>query len=308
MSCIQSVGFKKKLIAAAVLMIIITAAAFAIKSLSAEYLIMYDSDTGVRYITEKAEDGLMFSVEFVHSVNQTPVKDTYIIENNEIVGKIAIFHNRAEYRKLMEDLSGTRYLVDSMRANNHDFTNKLHVILGLIQMEMYEEAISYIQNITMVQRETISKVMNAVNEPAVAALIIGKIARASELNVKFVLREACYYSASDMKLPSEMMVTVIGNLLDNAFDAMNESKNPNEHNELLFGIYSRPGAVLITVDDTGKGIKKDEMEMIFMNGYSTKGNDRGTGLYQIKSMIENYGGKITVESQEGVGSSFSVSF
>ena len=89
---------------------------------------------------------------------------------------------------------------------------------------------------------------------------------------------------------------------------MNESKNPNEHNELLFGIYSRPGAVLITVDDTGKGIKKDEMEMIFMNGYSTKGNDRGTGLYQIKSMIESYGGKITVESQEGVGSSFSVSF
>lgn len=231
-----------------------------------------------------------------------------IKESDRAKGTIGVLHNRAEYTKLMEDLSGTRYLVDSMRANNHDFTNKLHVILGLIQMEMYEEAISYIQNITMVQRETISKVMNAVNEPAVAALIIGKIARASELNVKFVLREACYYSASDMKLPSEMMVTVIGNLLDNAFDAMNESKNPNEHNELLFGIYSRPGAVLITVDDTGKGIKKDEMEMIFMNGYSTKGNDRGTGLYQIKSMIENYGGKITVESQEGVGSSFSVSF
>ena len=231
-----------------------------------------------------------------------------IKESDRAKGTIGVLHNRAEYTKLMEDLSGTRYLVDSMRANNHDFTNKLHVILGLIQMEMYEEAISYIQNITMVQRETISKVMNAVNEPAVAALIIGKIARASELNVKFVLRETCYYSASDMKLPSEMMVTVIGNLLDNAFDAMNESKNPNEHNELLFGIYSRPGAVLITVDDTGKGIKKDEMEMIFMNGYSTKGNDRGTGLYQIKSMIENYGGKITVESQEGVGSSFSVSF
>lgn len=231
-----------------------------------------------------------------------------IKESDGAKGTIGVLHNRAEYTKLMEDLSGTRYLVDSMRANNHDFTNKLHVILGLIQMEMYEEAISYIQNITMVQRETISKVMNAVNEPAVAALIIGKIARASELNVKFVLRETCYYSASDMKLPSEMMVTVIGNLLDNAFDAMNESKNPNEHNELLFGIYSRPGAVLITVDDTGKGIKKDEMEMIFMNGYSTKGNDRGTGLYQIKSMIENYGGKITVESQEGVGSSFSVSF
>lgn len=231
-----------------------------------------------------------------------------IKETDGSKGAIGVLHDRAEYTKLMEDLSGTRYLVDSMRANNHDFTNKLHVILGLIQMEMYDEAISYIQNITMVQRETISKVMNAVNEPAVAALIIGKIARASELNVKFVLREGCYYSASDMSLPSEMLVTVIGNLLDNAFDAMNDSDNPNDHKELMFGIYSRPGAVLITVDDTGNGIKDEDIDMIFVNGYSTKGNGRGTGLYQIKSMVENYGGKIMVESQEGVGSSFSVSF
>lgn len=77
-------SFKKKLIVAAVLMVIITAAAFVIKGMSTEYLVLYDSDTGKRYITEKAEDGLMFSVEFVHSVNQTPVKDTFIIENGEI--------------------------------------------------------------------------------------------------------------------------------------------------------------------------------------------------------------------------------
>lgn len=103
-----------------------------------------------------------------------------IEEGGSIIGAIAIFHNRAEYTKLMEDLSGTRYLVDSMRANNHDFTNKLHVILGLIQMEMYEEATAYIQNITMVQRSTISRIMNAVDAPAIAALLIGKTARASE--------------------------------------------------------------------------------------------------------------------------------
>ena len=236
-------------------------------------------------------------------LDRVPIK-----EDGIIVGMIAILHNRAEYTKLMEELSGTRYLVDSMRANNHDFTNKLHVILGLIQMEMYEEASSYIQNITMVQRENISKVMNAVSEPAVAALLIGKIARASELNVNFVLREGCYYSPADMKLPSEMLITVIGNLLDNAFDAMNESIDYKEHKELMLGIYSKPGAVLITVDDTGSGIKMEDMDFIFENGYSTKGEGRGTGLYQVKAMVENFGGKITVETQEGVGSSFSVSF
>ena len=76
--------FDKRLIVAAVLMIIITAAAVLISVFSADYLVLYDSDTGVRYITEKAEEGLMFSVEFIHSVNQTPVKDTYIIENGQI--------------------------------------------------------------------------------------------------------------------------------------------------------------------------------------------------------------------------------
>lgn len=232
-----------------------------------------------------------------------PIKD-----DGQTIGMIAILHNRAEYTKLMEDLAGTQYLVDSMRANNHDFTNKLHVILGLIQMEMYEEATSYIQNITMVQRENISRVMNAVSEPAVAALLIGKIARASELNINFVLREDCCYSSADMNLPSEMLVTVIGNLLDNAFDAMNDENNLTTKNELIFGIYSTPDAMLITVDDTGHGICKSNLEHIFENGYSTKGDNRGTGLYQVKKLIENFGGVITVESQENVGSSFCVKF
>lgn len=235
-------------------------------------------------------------------IDTIPIK-----ENDSVTGTVGILHDRKEYTKLMEDLTGTRYLVDSMRANNHDFTNKLHVILGLIQMEMYDEATSYIQNITMVQRETISKVMNCINEPAIAALLIGKIARASELNVKFVLREGCYYSSSDISLPSEVLVTVIGNLIENAFESMNDM-NYDGQKELLFGMYSKPGALLITADDTGSGISDSNIGRIFENGFSTKGSGRGTGLYQVKNLIEAAGGKINVESQEGIGTSFTVSF
>ena len=235
-------------------------------------------------------------------IDTIPIK-----EDDSVIGTVGILHDRKEYTKLMEDLTGTRYLVDSMRANNHDFTNKLHVILGLIQMEMYSEATSYIQNITMVQRETISKVMNCINEPAVAALLIGKIARASELNVKFVLREGCYYSPTDISVPSEILVTVIGNLIDNAFESMNDM-NYNGQKELLFGMYSNPGALLITTDDTGSGIEEGNIDRIFENGFSTKGNGRGTGLYQVKKLVENAGGNINVESQKGVGTSFTVSF
>lgn len=236
-------------------------------------------------------------------IDRVPIR-----EDGISIGTVGILHNRSEYTKLMEDLTGTRYLVDSMRANNHDFTNKLHVIMGLIQMKMYDEAVSYIENITIVQRTTISKIMNAVNEPAVAALLIGKTARASELNIKFVMREGCHYSKAAMNLPAEVLVTIIGNLIDNAFEAMNESEDYNEQKELLFGIYSRPGAVLITTDDTGGGISQQDMQHIFENGFSTKGEGRGTGLYQVKSIVERFGGSITVESQVGIGTSFSISF
>ena len=229
-----------------------------------------------------------------------------IKEKDDIIGAVAILHNREEYTKLMEDLAGTRYLVDSMRANNHDFTNKLHVIMGLIQMEMYNEAVSYIENISIVQRETISKIMSVVDEPSIAALLIGKSARASELNIKFILSEESHYSKTDLYLPPELMVTVIGNLIDNALDAMN-IKDIDRQKQLHFGIYSREDALLITVDDTGVGIGKDNVEHIFDNGFSTKGEGRGTGLYQVKEMVEAIGGKITVESQENVGTSFTVS-
>ena len=139
-----------------------------------------------------------------------------------------------------------------MRANNHDFTNKLHVILGLIQMGMCDQAISYIQNVTIVQRETISQIIQKVHEPSVAALLLGKIARASELNIRFKLRENSEYNPTDVNVPTGALVTIVGNLLDNAFDAMNS--NSSKEKELLFGIYSSPGALLISVDDTGSGI------------------------------------------------------
>ena len=286
-----------------------------------EGIIAIDNEGNVQFVNGAAE-GMLNQIEsglatriVGENINNLQLgSETLVIDRMPIkekgicVGEIAILHDRAEYTKLMEDLTGTRYLVDSMRANNHDFTNKLHVILGLIQMEMYDKAVSYIENITIVQRSTISKIMNTIQEQAVAALLIGKTARASELNIKFALREGCFYSNADMQLPSELLVTIIGNLIENAFEAMNDTMDYDVQKELIFGIYSRPGAVLITTDDTGVGISEENLHRIFDNGFSTKGEGRGTGLYQVKEMVERYGGVIAVESQEGVGSSFSVSF
>ena len=233
-----------------------------------------------------------------------------IVTLSAIIIEIAIsgFFSRKikkEFLAFTEDFEGTKFLVDSMRANNHDFTNKLHVILGLIQIGQYDKAVSYIQNISIIQRETISKVMNSIENPSFAALIVGKIARSSECNVKFILNEGSCLKNEDISIPSEALVTITGNLIDNALDSMNKDTSKNEK-ELSLGIYTRPGELLIIVKDTGTGIPEEIKEKIFENGFSTKGQGRGIGLYHVKQLVSSLGGTITVESQVGTGTCFMV--
>ena len=233
-----------------------------------------------------------------------------IVTLSAIIIEIAIsgFFSRKikkEFLAFTEDFEGTKFLVDSMRANNHDFTNKLHVILGLIQIGQYDKAVSYIQNISIIQRETISKVMNSIENPSFAALIVGKIARSSECNVKFILNEGSCLKNEDISIPSEALVTITGNLIDNALDSMNKDTSKNEK-ELTLGIYTRPGELLIIVKDTGTGIPEEIKEKIFENGFSTKGEGRGIGLYHTKQLVSSLGGTITVESQVGTGTCFMV--
>lgn len=233
-----------------------------------------------------------------------------IVTLSAIIIEIAIsgFFSRKikkEFLAFTEDFEGTKFLVDSMRANNHDFTNKLHVILGLIQIGQYDKAVSYIQNISIIQRETISNVMNSIENPSFAALIVGKIARSSECNVKFILNEGSRLKNEDISIPSEALVTITGNLIDNALDSMNKDTSKNEK-ELSLGIYTRPGELLIIVKDTGTGIPEEIKEKIFENGFSTKGQGRGIGLYHTKQLVSSLGGTITVESQVGTGTCFMV--
>ena len=214
---------------------------------------------------------------------------------------------KRQFLEFAEDREGTKFLVDSMRANNHDFTNKLHVILGLIQIGEYEKAQSYIENISIIQRETISSVMNSIDNASFAALLIGKIARASECNVKFILDENLHFCSNDIDVPSEALITITGNLIDNALDAMNMGQHTQyKQNELHFGVMTKPGSLLITVKDTGCGIPEEIQNRIFENGFSTKGEGRGVGLYHTRLLIESLGGKISFESQKNEGTCFIV--
>ena len=125
--------------------------------------------------------------------------------------------------------------------------------------------------------------------------------------MKFILQEGSAFSKSDYPIPIESLITIIGNLIDNAFDAMNEIGGDfDKPKELLFGIFSKRNSLIITVNDTGVGIKQENIEKVFQNGYSTKGEGRGTGLFQVKQMVENLNGEITLKSEYNTGTSITV--
>ena len=231
------------------------------------------------------------------------------------ITKTISIHIKKQFLSFAEDLEGTKFLVDSMRANNHDFTNKLHVILGLLQIGEYEKAQNYIENISIIQRETgVSGTSSAdykIDNPSFAALLIGKIARACECNVRFILDENTHFNSKDIYVPSEALVTITGNLIDNALDAMNvpvalSDDEAKKQKELKISVMTLPGKMLITVKDNGSGISKENAAHIFDNGFSTKGSGRGVGLYHTKQLIESLGGSISFESQEGSGTCFMV--
>lgn len=71
-----------------------------------------------------------------------------IYENGQLAGAVGIFRNRTEVTRLADDLTGYGHMVDAMRAYTHEFMNKLHVILGLLQIGQPERAQQYIMDTT----------------------------------------------------------------------------------------------------------------------------------------------------------------
>ena len=147
--------------------------------------------------------------------------------------------------------------------------------------------------------------MNSIENPSFAALIIGKIARASECDVRFILQDGFCFKTGDIDIPSEALVTITGNLIDNALDEMNKTqKSFDAVKELTLCVFTKPGSLLITVKDTGGGIPSEIKDKIFEQGFSTKGEGRGIGLFHTNQLVQSMGGKLTFETEAGRGTCF----
>lgn len=229
-----------------------------------------------------------------------------IFENGKVVGAVAIFRDRSEATALAEELTGVRHLVEAMRAYTHEFVNKLHTILGMIQLGQVEKAEQYILDISEVHHQSVSRVMHQIQDTAVAALLVGKTSRAAELGIHLQLDPDCSLSADERFLPSGVLVTILGNLIENATESLNRSSW--KLREISVSIRETEHQLLLYVEDTGPGIVPELLPYIFEPHVSTKGSGHGIGLARIKELVNVYRGEIRVESEPKSGTAFFLTF
>lgn len=227
--------------------------------------------------------------------------------DGQIVGAVAIFRNRTEVTRLARELTGVQHIVEAMRAYTHEFMNKLHVILGLLQLGEARRAEEYVLQLTQTRALSVRQISQCIAEPSVAALLIGKSCRAAELGVRLTLAPESRLSADTPCLPASAMITVLGNLIENSFDAFGKSPAAPLH-EVAVAILESDRGLILSVDDNACGMPEEVREHLFERGATSKGEGHGTGLFLVKRIVDAYGGEIRVESTRGVGSSFILTF
>ncbi len=219
----------------------------------------------------------------------------------EIVGAIATFRDKTEIRKLAEELTGIRLYAEALRAQSHEFMNKMHVVLGLTHMKQYEELQKYISGMVSEHQYEIGGVMERIKSPVFAGFLLGKLSYAREKNIKLIISEDSYMPEIDDESIIHELITIVGNLIDNALEAVTNCEKKQVELEIQYG-----DTLTITVRDTGKGIPEEEIGALFTKGYSTKGDNRGYGLYLVKESIQRINGEIHMHSLVGKGTTITI--
>ncbi|MCJ7690103.1 MAG: ATP-binding protein [Clostridiaceae bacterium] len=227
-----------------------------------------------------------------------------IVDKGKIIGAIATFRNKTNVTKMAEELTGVKQIVDALRANNHEFMNKLHVILGLIYMGGLEEAKKYITNITVKRQKLLSLVTNKIKDPTIAALILGKISRAKELGIHLVISEEVNLASTHKNIDSNDLITIIGNLIENGLESVNKCDNENKFVKVRIEEFD--DRIEIEVEDSGVGIEAENINKIFKRGYTTKPGSEGVGMALVKETIENLKGEIVINTERNNGCTVAV--
>ena len=236
------------------------------------------------------------------------VRAVQLPDSNLWARQVLILGDKTEIIQYAEDLGATRHMVNTLRANTHEFMNKLQVISGLMQMGRVEDAQAYIGDIAGTHEQISTPVLKRIHNTGVAALVMGKGSNMREMDVEFVIMNNSHLPEQSRYLSTDELVTVVGNLLENAIEAT--CAIPAEDlRTVSLQITEDDRGLMIQVGDTGTGIKDEDLPRLFTAGFSTKAaTGRGVGMSRIKEIVDRHDGSIEVETEPGSGTTFTLIF
>jgi two-component system CitB family sensor kinase len=224
---------------------------------------------------------------------------------NKWEGAVFTFRDRTELQGLVSELESAQGLVEALRAQAHEHSNNLHTISGLIELGRHEDVLSVVSDHSAAQRELADLYdYRGGADSLIVASLLAKAAVAGERDVR-LRTHLGDLPQTEMRV-SRDLVTVIGNLVDNAVDHLSQTSVAG--GEVEIAIWYQDGSVRIDVSDSGDGIDPGDLEEIFERGYTTKDtlSHDGLGLALVSDVVRNYGGSISVDSEPGSGTLFSV--
>jgi two-component system CitB family sensor kinase len=219
-----------------------------------------------------------------------------------LLGTVLTLRDHTELRALTGELDSVRGLTQALQAQAHEAANRLHTVLTLVELGRTDDAIALATaELTLAQRLA-DQVVDALDEPALAALLLGKSAQAGERGVELTVEAGSRLDGDP--LPSRDLLTVVGNLVDNALEAVAVTPPPRRVRVL---IRQDEHEVLVRVSDTGPGLSGSQAANAFRRGWSTKpGEGRGVGLSLVRQVAERHGGACRIEAPEGGGTVLTV--
>lgn len=220
--------------------------------------------TGAPASDEQQTDRVLPVGDRLLILNRRPV-----VSHGRHIGWVVTLRDRTELLALQRELDLNRSTTEGLRAQAHEFSNRLHVVNGLIALGEFDGARSYIQQIANDQATVTTSVEDRVADPAVAALLVAKSSQAAERGVRFVIQPATRLGRLDTALAADVN-TVVGNLVDNALEAAAAAPPEQGSPQVRVEVVGDEDIVVITVRDTGSGVDEGLGELVFARGFSTK--------------------------------------
>ncbi|CAL9434447.1 sensor histidine kinase [Streptomyces sp. enrichment culture] len=258
--------------------------------------------TGALLASEPRVDEVHLTADRVLVVNTSPVT------GGQRRGTVVTLRDVTELQSLMGELDSERGFTQALRSQAHEAANRLHTVVSLIELGWAEEAVDFATAELELAQALTDQVVAAVSEPVLAALLLGKTAQANERGVELLVSPDSRLDDGLLpdSLPARDLVTILGNLIDNAVDAAQGGVRPRV---TVTALTADPSRLILRVSDTGPGVDPERTEEVFRRGFTTKPSGpggRGLGLALVQQAVARHGGALSVASGEEGGAVFEV--